>query len=152
MLWLAVGGLLLPRRSLAAAGGVQYGRAAMWVQRRQSATRAFLVLAVLLASVWIGGQAAPAAGQPVNHLTASRSLPGVEPAVLPDRVPALGAPVERPGQSGRLVPVLLGILATGLAVGSGVGGGRLRSGLAAVRSLVRLAQRAALAPPSLQSA
>jgi hypothetical protein len=48
--------------------------------------------------------------------------------------------------------VLLGMLATALTVGFGVGARRLRSGLAAGRSLVQRTQLEARAPPSLQSA
>ena len=121
-------------------------------RRRHSATRVFLVLAMVLASLWAGGLASSAAGSAADQLAASRSLPGLEPAVPRDGVPALRPPDQRPAQSGRLVPVLLGMLAAALAVGCGVGAGRLRSGLAAGRSLVQLIQLAARAPPSLQSA
>jgi hypothetical protein len=48
--------------------------------------------------------------------------------------------------------VLLGMLAGAFALAHGVGAGRLRSGLAAGRSLVQRTQLAARAPPSLQSA
>ena len=124
----------------------------MRMQRQHSATRAFLVLAMVLASLWAGGLASSAVGNAADQLAASRSLPGVEPAAPRDRVPALRPPDQRPSQSGRLVPVLLGMLAAALAVGYGVGAGRLRSGLAAGRSLVQRTQLEARAPPSLQSA
>ena len=124
----------------------------MRMQRQHSATRAFLVLAMVLASLWAGGLASSAAGNAADQLAASRSLPGVEPAAPRDRVPALRPPDQRPSQSGRLVPVLLGMLAAALAVGYGVGAGRLRSGLAAGRSLVQRTQLEARAPPSLQPA
>ena len=124
----------------------------MWMQRQHSATRAFLVLAMVLASLWAGGLASLAVGNAADQLAASRSLPGVEPAAPRDRVPALRPPDQRPSQSGRLVPVLLGMLAAALAVGYGVGAGRLRSGLAAGRSLVQRTQLEARAPPSLQPA
>jgi hypothetical protein len=120
--------------------------------KRQQATRVLLVLAMVLASVWTGRLAASAADHPTNHLTASRPLPGIDAAILRDRLPALRPPVQRLTQSGRLVPLLLGVLATALAVAYGVGAGRLRSGLARARSLVQLAQGAARAPPFLQSA
>jgi hypothetical protein len=123
----------------------------MRMQRHHSATRAFLVLAMVLASLWAGGLASSAAGNATDQLTASRALLAVEPAAPPDRAPALRPPVQRPAHSGRLVPVL-GILATALAVASGLGGGRLRSGSGRARSLVQLAQREARAPPSLQPA
>ena len=131
---------------------IQYGRTAMRIQRQHSATRAFLVLAMVLASLWAGGLASSAAGNAADQLASSGSLPGVEPAAPRDRVPALRPPDQRPSQSGRLVPVLLGMLAAALAVGYGVGAGRLRSGLAAGRSLVQRTQLEARAPPSLQSA
>jgi hypothetical protein len=131
---------------------IQYGRTAMRMQRQHSATRAFLVLAMVLASLWAGGLVSSAAGNAADQLAAGRSLPGVEAAAAGDRVPALRPPDQRPSQSGRLVPVLLGMLAAALAVGCGLGAGRLRSGLAAGRSLVPRTQLAARAPPSLQSA
>jgi len=131
---------------------IQYGQTAMRMRRQPSATRAFLVLAMALASLWAGGLASSAAGDAADQLAATRALPGLEPAVPRDRVPALRPPVQRPAQSGRLVPVLLGVLAAALAVASGVGAGRLRSGVARAGSLVRLAQGAARAPPFLQPA
>jgi hypothetical protein len=130
---------------------IQYGRTAMWRRRQHTATRAFLVLAMVLASLWAGELVSSAAGNSADQLAASHSLPGVEPAAPPDRVPALRPPVQRSTQSGRLVPVLLGMLAAATVV-HGVGAGRLRSGLAAARSLVRLTQLEARAPPALQSA
>jgi hypothetical protein len=131
---------------------IQYGQTAMRMQRRRSATRVFLVLAMVLASLWAGGLASSAAGNAADQLAASRSLPGLEAAAPRDRVPALRPPDQRPSQSGRLVPVLLGMLAAALAVGYGVGAGRLRSGFAAGRSLVPRTQLEARAPPSLQPA
>ena len=97
----------------------------MRIQRQHSATRAFLVLAMVFASLWAGGLASSAAGNAADQLASSRSLPGVEPAAPRDRVPALRPPDRRPSQSGRLVPVLLGMLAATLAVGYGVGAGQL---------------------------
>jgi hypothetical protein len=131
---------------------IQYGQTAMRMQRQPSATRAFLVLAMVLASLWAGGLASSAAGDAADQLAASRALPGLEPAAPRDRVPALRPPVQRPAQSGRLVPVLLGILGAACAVASGVGAGRLRSGVARAGSLVQLAHGEARAPPSLQPA
>jgi hypothetical protein len=124
----------------------------MRVTRGRPATRMVLVLAVLLGSLWAAGLATPAAGNAADQLAASRSLPGLEAAAPRDRVPALRPPDQRPSQSGRLVPVLLGMLAAALTVGFGVGARRLRSGLAAGRSLVQRTQLEARAPPSLQSA
>jgi hypothetical protein len=131
---------------------IQYGQTAMRMQRRRSATRVFLVLAMVLASLWAGGLAFSAAGNAADQLAATRSLPRVEAAAPRDRVPALRPPDQRPSQSGRLVPVLLGMLAAAHAVAYGLGAGRLRSGLAAGRSLVQRTQVAARAPPFLQSA
>jgi hypothetical protein len=121
-------------------------------RQQQSATRAFLVLAMVLASLWAGGLAPSAVGNPADQLAASRSLPGVEPATSRDRGPALRPPIKRPSQSGRLLPVLFGVLAAAFAVVYGVGAGRLLSGLAAARSLIQLTQLKARAPPSLQPA
>jgi hypothetical protein len=124
----------------------------MRMQRQQSATRVFLVLAIVLVSLWAGGLASSAVGSSADQLAASRSLPGVEPAALPDRVPPLRPAADRPGPSGRLVPVLLGMLVAAFAVGYGLGAGRLGSGLAAARSLVQRTQLEARAPPLLQPA
>jgi hypothetical protein len=131
---------------------IQYGQFAMQMQRPHLATRAFLVLAIVLVSLWVGGLASAAAGSSADQLATSHSLPGIEPAAPPDRVPALRPPVQRPTQSGRLVPVLLGILATALTVAFGVGAGPLRSGLAAARSPVLPAPQGPRAPPLLQPA
>ena len=131
---------------------IQYGRTAMRMQRQHSATRVFLVLAMVLASLGAGALASSVAGGVADQLAASRSRPGLESAAPRDRVPALRPPDQRPSQSGRLLPLLLGMLAGACALVYGVGAGRLRSGLAAGRSLVQLTQLAARAPPSLQSA
>jgi hypothetical protein len=131
---------------------IQYGQTAMRMQRQHSATRAFLVLAMVLASLWAGRLASSAAGDGADQLAASRALPGLAPAAPRDRVPALRPPVQRPAQSGRPVPLLLGILGAACAVGYGVGAGRLRSGVARAGSLVRLARGEARAPPFLQPA
>jgi hypothetical protein len=124
----------------------------MQANRQQLVTRVLLVLAVLLVSVWMGSHAGPAAGQPINHLTANSSLPGVEPAVLRDRLPALRPPVDRSGQSGRLVPVLLGILVAAHTVGYERCTRRLRSGVVRGGSLVQRTPLEARAPPILQPA
>jgi len=87
---------------------IQYGQTAMRMQRRHSTTRVFLVLAMVLASLWAGGLASSAAGNAADQLAASRSLPGLEAVAPRDRVPALRPPDQRPSQSGRLVPLLLG--------------------------------------------
>lgn len=131
---------------------IQYGRTAMRMQRQHSATRVFLVLAMVLASLGAGALASSAAGGAADQLAASRSRPGLESAAPRDRVPALRLPDQRPSQSGRLLPVLLGMLAGACALVYGVGAGWLWSGLAAGRSLVQLTELAARAPPSLQSA
>jgi hypothetical protein len=124
----------------------------MWAQRQQPATRVFLVLAMVLASLWAGGLALSAVGSSADQVAASRALRGVEPAALPDRVPALDARAERPSQSGRLAPLLLGMQAAALAVLYGACAGRLRSGQARPWPLVQLSRLAARAPPLLQPA
>jgi hypothetical protein len=131
---------------------IQYGQTAMRMRRQHSAIRVFLVLAMVLASLWAGGLASSGVGRSADQLAASRSLPGLEPAAPRERVPALRLPDQRPGQSGRLMPVLLAMLAGACALAYGVGAGRLRFGLAAGRSLVQRIQLEARAPPSLQSA
>jgi hypothetical protein len=123
----------------------------MGVNRRPHLTTAIVVLAVL-GSLWAGGLAVPAAGGPAGQLTAGASLPGIEPAALPDRAPALRPATERPGPVGRLLPLLLGLLAASLAVTQGVGARRRRSSLAPARSLVLSAPRGPRAPPRLQPA
>jgi len=83
----------------------------MRVHRQAQATTALVVLAVLLGSLWAGVLGASGPGTPVDQLTASRSLLGLEAAVLPERVPALYPSAERPEPGGRLLPLLLGLLA-----------------------------------------
>jgi hypothetical protein len=120
-------------------------------QQRQAAT-GLVVLAVLLGSLWAGGLAASAAGNPADQLAASRSLLGLEPAALPDRGPALRPAAERPDPGGRLLPLLLGLLAASLTTASGVPARRRRPSLAPARSPVLSAPRGPRAPPSLQPA
>jgi len=124
----------------------------MRVNRQRRATLGLAVLAVLLGSLWSGGLVASAAGNLADQLAASRSLLGVEPAVLPDRAPALRPAAERLEPGGRLVPVLLGMPAAALAVLYGLGVGRLRASSAPAPSLVQLTQLVARAPPRLQPA
>ena len=101
----------------------------MGVNRRPHLTTAFVVVAVLLGSLWAGGLAVPAAGGPAGQLTAGASLPGIEPAALPDRVPALRPAAERPGPDGRLLPLLLGLLtASSLSPPACLPGGAVRPG------------------------
>jgi hypothetical protein len=123
----------------------------MQANRQQQATRVLVVLAVLLASVGTASVAAPVAAHSSIHLTASHPLPGIEPATLRDRLPALRPPVERSDPTGRLLPVLLGVLVAALAVAYGCAG-QSRSGLAGAKSLVRSTRREARAPPLLQPA
>ena len=118
-------------------------------QRQAQATRVFLVLAVVVASLWAGGLVAAAATGPAGQLAADRSLPGVEPAALP---PALRPPVDSSGQNGRLVPVLLGVLVTALGFAHRRSARRPRSGLARARSLVLRTHLEPRAPPFLQPA
>jgi hypothetical protein len=132
---------------------IQYGRTAMRMQGQHPATRAFLVLAMALGSLWAGGWLASAgAANPADQLTDGRSLPGVAPAALRDRIPALRPPVQRSRQSARLVPLLVGMVAAACSVGYGVDAARRRSRLAMARSLAQLTQLEARAPPSLQPA
>ena len=71
---------------------IQYGPTAMRMQRQHSATRVFLVLAVVLASLGAGALASSGAGGAADQLAASRSRPGLESAAPRDRVPALRPP------------------------------------------------------------
>jgi hypothetical protein len=132
---------------------MQYGQTAMQARRWQQAPRVLLALAVLLASVSTARLAAPTAGHPTSHLRASRTLPGIEPAILRDRLPVVRPPVERLGQSGRLLPVLIGVLVAAVAVVCGLRAGRpCSSGLARARALARATLLEARAPPFLQPA
>jgi hypothetical protein len=119
---------------------------------RRHTTTGLVVLALLLGSLWAGGGAAPATGGPAGQLTAPASLPGIEAASLPDRVPALRPSAERPDLGKRLLPLLLGLLAASLTVAHGVPARRRRSGQAPARSPVLAAPRGPRAPPRLQPA
>jgi hypothetical protein len=124
----------------------------MRVNQQRHAATGLVVLAVLLGSLWAGSLAASAAGNPTDQLAASRSLLGLEPAALPDRVPALRPAAERPDPGGRLLPLLLGLLAASLTVASGVPARRPRSSLAPARTPVLSAPWGPRAPPRLQPA
>jgi hypothetical protein len=124
----------------------------MRVHRQAQATTALVVLAILLGSLWAGAFGAAGPGIPVDQLTASRSLLGLEAAVLPERVPALHPSAERPEPGGRLLPLLLGLLAASVAVANGVRTRRRRSSPALAWSLVLAAPRGPRAPPRLQPA
>ena len=110
-----------------------------------------MVLAVLLGSLWAGGLATSAEGNPADQLAASRSLLGLEPAALLDRGPALRPAAERPAPGGRLLS-LLGLLAASLTTASGVPARRRRPSLTPARSPVFSAPRGPRAPPRLQPA
>jgi hypothetical protein len=124
----------------------------MRVNQQRHAATGLVVLAVLLGSLWAGSLAASAAGNPADQLAASRSLLGLEPAAPPDRVPALRPAAERPDPGGRLLPLLLGLLAASLTVASGVPARRPRSNLAPARTPVLSAPWGPRAPPRLQPA
>jgi hypothetical protein len=124
----------------------------MRTHRQRRATTGLVVLAAMLGALWAGGPAARSTGDPADRLTASRPLPGLEPAVPPQGAPALRPSAERPDPGGRLVPLLLGLLAAAVAAGRGPHARRLRSTRAQARSLVRSTELQARAPPSLQPA
>ena len=98
----------------------------MRMQRRHSTIRAFLVLALVLASLWAGGLAVSAGGNHAGQLAGGGSLPGIEAAALPDRVPAVRPSAERSDPGGRLLSLLLGLVAASLTVVFGVAAGRRR--------------------------
>jgi hypothetical protein len=123
----------------------------MRTQRQQPATRVLLALAVVLGSLWVGGLAVRPADT-ADRLADIHTQPGFEPAVLRDRAPALRPPVGRSDPSGRLVPVLLAVLAAALAVVGGMRVGRSRPGMARARLLARSIRLEPRAPPSLQPA
>jgi hypothetical protein len=131
---------------------MQYRLTTMRANWQQVVTRVLLALAVLLASVSTASLASPAAGHSTIHLTARGTLPGIEPAVLRDRVAALNQAVERPDRSGRLLPVLIGMLVAVLAAGIGLRRRRLWSDPVSVRSQTwppssKLARRPASSRP-----
>jgi hypothetical protein len=123
----------------------------MRTERQQPATRILLALAVVLGSLWVGGLAARPADAP-DRLAAIHTQLGIEPATLRDRAPALRPPVGRSDPSGRLVPVLLGMLAATLVAADGMRAGRSRPGMARARSLARSTRLEPRAPPFLQPA
>jgi hypothetical protein len=87
----------------------------MGARRQPPATRFLLVAALVLASLWAGAPAADPSGAGADgRLTAAATRTGAEAAVLRDRAPALGAPADRPGPGGPLLPVLLGLLVAAL--------------------------------------
>ena len=106
-------------------------------QRQRSSTRAFLVLAMVLASLWAGGLAVSAGGNHAGQLADGASLPGIESVALPDRVPAVRPSAERSDPGGRLLSLLLGLVAASLTVAFGTAARRRRFGLvpAASRSV-----------------
>jgi hypothetical protein len=122
----------------------------MPVNRKRHATTGLVVLALLLGSLWASGAAAPAAGNAGGQLASSASLPGIGPAALPDRIPALRPSAERPDPGGRLLPLLGALLAASLTVASGVPARRRRSSLTPARPPVLSAPRGPRAPPRLQ--
>jgi hypothetical protein len=124
----------------------------MRVHRQAQATTALVVLVILLGSLWAGVLGASGPGTPVDQLTASRSLLGLEAAVLPERLPALYPSAERPEPGGRLFPLLLGLLAASATVANGVPARRRRSSPAPAWSPVLAAPRGPRAPPGLQPA
>jgi hypothetical protein len=124
----------------------------MRMHRQQRATTGLVVLAALLGALWVGGLAARSIDDPADRLTASSPLLGVEPAVPPQRAPALRPAAERPDPGGRLVPPLLGLLVAAAAAGCGLHERRRRSTRAQPRSLAGSTELQARAPPSLQPA
>jgi hypothetical protein len=123
----------------------------MRVNRQEQGTRVFLVLAVVLVSLWTGSLTAPSAGNPTDNLATSRSQPGIQPAALRDSAPALRPTSERPGPWGRLVP-LLAALAAAAAGASWRRVAAQRRRLARAGSRVWFAPLEARAPPHLQPA
>ena len=124
----------------------------MRMQRRHSTLRAFLVLAMVLASLWAGGPAVSAGAKHNGQLANGASLPGIESAALPDRVPAVRPSAERSDPGGRLLSLLLGLVAASLTVAFGTAARRRRSDLAPARFPAPSAPRGPRAPPRLQPA
>ena len=139
------------RRRLGGSWEFQYRRVTMRTHRQRQATTLIVMLAVLLGSLWAGGLTASATDQ-AAELATGRSLPSVEAAIPPDRAQGLRPLAERPDPGGRLLPLLLGLLAASVMVTQGVRAGRRRSGPARPRSLTSPAPRRPRAPPFLQPA
>ena len=123
----------------------------MRVKRQQQGTRVFLVLAVVLVSLWTGSLIAPSAGNPADYLAASRSQPGIQPAALRDSAPALRPTAERPDPRGGMVPPLAALAAV-LAGAHGWRAAAQRRGLARAGSRIWSTPLEARAPPHLQPA
>ena len=125
----------------------------MPVNRRRHITTGLVVLALLLGSLWASGAAAPEAGNAGDQLASSASLLGIGPVPLPDRLPSLRPSAERPDPRGRLLPLLVGLLAAFfLTAASSLPARRRRSSRALARSPVLSAPRGPRAPPRLQPA
>ena len=137
-------------RHLGVCREIQYGRTAMRVNRQQG-TRIFLVVAVVLASLWMGGLAASSAANLADYLASSRAQLGIQPAALRDSAPALRPAAERPGPRGHLVP-LLAALAAALAGACRWRAAAQRPGVAWSGSRVCSTPLEARAPPHLQPA
>ena len=124
----------------------------MRVNRQRQASTGLVVLAVLLGSLWAGSRAVSATGNLSGQLAGGASLPGIESAALPDRVPAVRPPAERSDSGGRLLSLVLGLVAGSLTVAFGVPARRRRSGLEPAWSPVLSARQGPRAPPRLQPA
>jgi hypothetical protein len=122
----------------------------MRTRRQEWATRGFLVLAVLLASLWTGGLVGSAAGDTALGLGAGHAQPGVQPAAPRDRALAF-RPAEQPGPQGRVLP-LLGALAAALAAAHQLLALWLRPRRTRGHLPARSCPLAARAPPLLQPA
>jgi hypothetical protein len=124
----------------------------MRVNRLRHPATGLVVLVALLGTLWAGGLAAPASGGQATQLTGGATLPWIEPAVPPDRVPALRPSAERPDPAGRPVPPLGGLLVAAVTVAYGVRPGRPRPSPARARSLAPHLPFRGRAPPRLQPA
>jgi hypothetical protein len=139
-------------RHLGGRGRIQYGRAAMRLRRRGQATTGLVALIVLLGSLWAGVLGVSGPRDPADQLITSHAPLGVGAAVLPEPPPVLGTSAERPDPGGRLLPLLLGLLAASLVVAGGRPATRGGPGRAPARPPVLAAPRGPRAPPRLQPA
>jgi hypothetical protein len=139
-------------RRLGGRGWIQYGRATMRGRRRGQATTGLVALIVLLGSLWAGVLGVSGPRDPADQLITSHAPLGVEAAVLPEPPPVLGTSAERPDPGGRLLPLLLGLLAASLVVAGGRPATRGGPGRAPARPPVLAAPRGPRAPPRLQPA
>jgi hypothetical protein len=87
-------------------------------ERQRLSIGAWSALVLVLGSLWVGGLATASAGDASDYLAAKRAQQRMQSAALPDPFVALRPAPERSGWFGRLVRLLLAVLAC--APGGGI--------------------------------